>query len=679
MFFTWIALTIPGWSWIWAFRSFFSKETSQLKRLTLSGLLTYLVGIFSLSLGTLLLAEFGQYTNLAGIILFLLIVITGILTGLRHAKEHRALIRQALPVSLLMLIAIVVIFAYPNRGEWILGGWDPGVYVNESMAIERSGSLYPDDSFFYELLTEEEQDIFTRTGKNRTERFPGILVHPENKSTTFQFFRLTPCLFASFARLGGIQAVSRANTILGVLAVLSVSVLCLHCFNARTAAGASLLLLASPVFLFYSHLPTTEMLQLFFILSLCLFVFQRLQTRTSLILIFLCTVGAVLNRFSSLPFIGILTLTSAVHDNVDDARKDKLPRRTVLIAGTVLGAILDIQISPVSLFGWSALPLILGVWAGASLLALCIDLCSKHFPGFEINKSCAGFAWPAFCILFLIGVGTSWFLREYFFGKNDADNLIRLFPFTGITPLATAGIGLLGIFIFRKRFSTASIAILIFYFVTSWLLILNKQITDLYPWALRRYVPYLLPFVALSCAALLDQIWNISKLRPAGPSAALCLLAILVLLPGRAADRAWRYTEYNGMTQAIQSIAEQVKTNDLIVADHPWWGTPLAMIHGVQVLNGKRLWSDKSGERMNVAESAFARLCTEGKRVRFLTSTGDGLNIYPFDSNHIEPDWTSDEVVFQEIIQHPRADGFELRTKKKTFRLYSYCESAMSN
>lgn len=669
----WFKIMLLGWAWIWLWPHALSPTDDRLKRWLFTGLGAALIGALMTSLSTLILAEFGRFTP--DMELGVRAALFGIGMGIGIALDRRRLLRllvASAPVSLLLLAGTVIIMKSSDRGEWILGGWDPGIYANEGMAAARTGTFYPDDSFFYEELTEEEWQIFTRSGKNRTERFPGVLIQPERQSFTFQFFRLTPAWYAALARSGGLPAILRGNAILGMLALLAFAAVALQLYNIRTMFFTVLLLAASPVFLFYSHTPTTEIFQLTLTGTMVLLLFGTRSDTSSNVLLVLLVLAAVLNRFSCLPFIGILLACSATGDCLDADRKAAWMRRALLIAACAAGAWIDFLIAPASLKGWNALPLILGVGIAGAGAALLVDIAGfsrslreglRHLKPLWLDIG-AG--------LFLLGVIVTWFLRGHIGFDNDADNLVRLFPFTGILPLIVAAIGLLIVLFMRPRTSPYGTAAMLFFFFTGWMLVIHKNITDLYPWALRRYIPYLVPFIALSCGYALDRLWRMKSIRPAGAIAALTVFVFLLVQPGQSSDRAWRYTEYNGVSAVLEDIAEQIGANDVVIADHPWWGTPLALMHGKKMLDGKRLWSDESGERMKTALRAFERMAKNETRIRFLTSTGDGIEIYPIDSTAVTLDWTSSEVTFQEVIQHPRADEFALRTKTKTFRLYTW-------
>lgn len=70
-------------------------------------------------------------------------------------------------------IGFFIVLLLPQRGEWVVGGWDPGVYLNQGVLVSQQGSFYPEALPCYKNLSEEAFAAFTRGRGNYIEAFPG--------------------------------------------------------------------------------------------------------------------------------------------------------------------------------------------------------------------------------------------------------------------------------------------------------------------------------------------------------------------------------------------------------------------------------------------------------------------------------------------------------------------------
>lgn len=670
--FVWIKLLLLGWAWCWILPDRLLSDANRIKQWMHAGAAVSLLGVLLTSLSTLFLGELGWFSR-AGEGLVRVALFSGGVAGgwLAGRKRFVALLTRSAPVSLTLLAGFILIMLYPHRGEWIIGGLDPGVYMNEAAALSRTGTFYPPDRLFYDEFSTEQQRSLIRSGFGRTERFPAVLVYPEKKSFSFEFFRLTPSLFAAIHRSGDMLAMTRSNTFIALMALVCFAALLLKHFATSHAIFAVLLLIAQPVFLYHCHIPITEMTQLLLLISFLFLIVDQPFHGWSVLMAGLCLFAATLNRFAFLPFGGILMICLAFSEHADPDRRHVIHRRIFFISLCMAAGFINYHIAPASLRGWSDIYLILIVASMAALFSILLDLL---FSIPWLRQLASGVTSWKLDVLAILAVALwimTWIWHENFGSRNDHDNLFRLIPFTGWLPLSASAAGAIAFFFLRPRIKASVLfPVVIFFLTVAWLLILRKSIMDLYPWATRRYLPYLIPFIALSCGYLLSRCWQWPRFNPAGKVVALVALAALLIEPAESSRRAWLYTQYNGIGHVLQQIAERIDPDDIVVADHANWGTPLALVHGKTTLNGRELWKDASGHRMNTVLPALARLSGEGRRVRFVTSTGKGMELYPVQLQ-IDEDWSSGEVTYQQMIQHRNADRFELTTHESTFRIYT--------
>ncbi|MFU8781223.1 MAG: hypothetical protein ACNA71_09410, partial [Kiritimatiellia bacterium] len=305
----WARIMIPGLAWIWLMPH---RPSRPLERFLHMGSMGLMIGVLHTGFVTLILGETGLYNRQTDLLVYLATIGLGLILGWWfYGKRLLQNIRDALPLHIMLLAGIMFILTLPHRGEWIAGGWDPGVYAGQAVALSNSGTFYPDDSFFHELLSAEEQQLFTRTLAGRTERFPGVTVQPDKKSFTFEFFKLTPAFFGAIHRAAGMGGMLRSNTIITLLIAPCFFVLILHAAGLATATFATLILATQPILLYHTHVPLTEPLQLFLICGLLYAsILPRRLNATLLAALFI--MAAILNRFSFLPFFGIYIVCLAL-------------------------------------------------------------------------------------------------------------------------------------------------------------------------------------------------------------------------------------------------------------------------------------------------------------------------------------------------------------------------------
>jgi len=670
-FLVWLKIFLPGWVWLWLLPDRLVTDQNRLKQWIYHGASAALLGVLFTSLSTLILGEFGLFTSSGEYITRGILLLCGFLMGWRtDPSRWKFSIVQAMPVSLVLLVGFAAVMLLPHRGEWVIGGLDPGIYINEGAALSRTGTFYPPDELFYDEFTGEQQESLTRSGFGRTERFPAVLIYPEKKSFSFEFFRLTPALFAAIHRSGDLQAMTRSNTFVALLVIVVFFALILKHFSVAHALFATIILTAQPIFLYHCHVPITEMLQCLLLLSFLFLIADQPACIWTAVIAALLLAAATLNRFAFLPFAGILMICLAFADSTESNRRAVINRRMVFIFSCILAGYINYEIAPASLRGWSDIALILISASVAGLLAIMLDLTFSIPIMRKITAGVSPRLLDILSILVLAAWALTWHWHEKLGSTHDHDNLFRLIPFTGLAPLVMSATGVLAILFLRPRIKASVLFPIVFFLLAvTWLLVLRKSIMDLYPWATRRYLPYLVPFIALSCGYLLSRFWEMKRCNLVGKSIAIVLFIVILLEPIGASRRAWLYTQMNGISGVLGRIAERVDPDDIIIADHADWGTPLALIFGKTTLNGREFWKDSRGDRMNTVLPALSRLAADGRDIFFLTSTENGMDLYPV-KLEVEQDWASDAMSYQQIIQHKRADQFELTTRQTAFRLY---------
>lgn len=636
-----------------------------------------LTGTLISALLALILGQAGCYQPAIEAALLTGISIAGVAPGLgRHRQRLYRHVRLCLPGAAISLIGITVIMALPGRDEWILGGWDPGVYISEGVALERTGTFHLDDPLLFDALTEPEAAVFTRGDERRTERFPGVVIDTKHQRLSYQFFRLHPALLAVFARDGGLQMALRGNTILGMFSLFIFLAMLLQFADLPLALSASLLLAAQPLWLYHAHTPVSEMLQLLLLFGVGLLLPHRNHSLVTITAIAMLMLAMVLNRFSFLPFASLMVVLIAWADLPRDDRRRVWRERSLLWLALVAAAWIDASIAPTSLHGWSTsvLPIMIAVACACAVLATTLDLMGglarirQHFAPTPrwLRLLCTWSCLAALAALWGRGI---WGAQT-----ADADNLKRLVPYLGIGTVACACIGIIVLTHFRHRQPTRRFgSFLLALFGILLVVLFKKWAQDFYPWATRRYLVNAVPLTVILAAVPVAALWQ-SKTRTT-----LCRVLAATLLLGMLAGNAkrswhaWSREESHGAVSVLNRIAEQIDPRDIVIVDTPTWGMPLNLIAGKDVLNGKHMWRRKDPEQMQVGLQALQRLAAQGRRIRFLTTTRTlGLDIYPAPVEPASLDWESEEIALERINHSEHADDIDVNAGRNIFRLYTW-------
>lgn len=157
-----------------------------------------------------------------------------------------------------LLLACASLFLTLPPDESILGGWDPGVYVQSGALIARTGSLIWEMSDFTSLSPAHAKAL-VRDFSGQLAPYQGMWFLPDGRVSP-QFFHLYPSLLAVAYRVGGIAAELWVNPLLNVGSILLVFAIVRRWMGSRWALLASVLLMLNPAQIWQARFPTAEML-----------------------------------------------------------------------------------------------------------------------------------------------------------------------------------------------------------------------------------------------------------------------------------------------------------------------------------------------------------------------------------------------------------------------------------
>lgn len=640
------------------------------------------------------LGEFGRFTpawDLAALIAFC--GAGGLLGWSRDRAGFVRWLRDAAPGVALLLPACALLLSLQTRGEWIAGGWDPGVYVNQGLALERTGRHDPGVLIGYGRMDASGFDFFTRGDKGYRECFPAVPIDPGTREVRAYFFRLMPSWIAVLARCGGAAAAVRVNLVTGMAAVIALAGMILSCGGGLALAlFAALLFSVHPLLLYHLSVPTTELLQV--VLVCGLFGVAGLDRRAGAVARAaagaVLIVAAVLNRVSFVPFGALFLLVMAwVERHADD-------RRRVVATHSVWGVALAAGAAWTWTANEPALHRLLGDLTGMSvmsvaclLLAVGVDAAAATPAGRTwLRRMPSGWPRVASCAAAAV-VGVLMAIHRGGEGpviQNLSGNLNAALPYVG---WVLVGCGLAGGAWLAWRSPTPAEAqgddahgvslstplggFVAFAGAITALLMVNQSIAPLYPWATRRYLEFTVPLLCLLAAVIPAALWNAGpRRRVVWRVVAALVLAAPAAAGARRAANAWRCTSYDGLIAALEATAARIAPGDTVVADDPRWGTPLLLGWGLDIINGKPLCAAGGSPATGPGVAALRALSRGGRSVRLLTSTAASIGIFGESFPGATLDATVGPMELKETVHSGHASDFATHPRAVVFRLYSW-------
>ncbi len=633
----------------------------------------------------LIAAAFQQWSPGLDWILWGVLVCAGVVRLRRRPIRWASWIAPALAVGGLAAAAVLL----PLRSEWLAGGWDPGLYQNHAVSIAQRGGTQPWTGTVYAELTPAERETVRVTEGVYNEVFPGVPINLRDGALPVYFFPLNAICGAWLQRLGGLALLTRASLVLALLGLLPAYALLGALGLRRGARLAGLLFwVLSPLWVYHQAIASSEMLQLFLFSAGLLFYLEAMERqRPWPWLAGLALFAGAVNRFDYPVFAGLLLALAA---GVESAAQHPGWRRRILLGfgALALGILWDWIFAQVTIsrlqekdqvlwvvlvpFAFSAGAAALLAWRRPPAPFVALLCRAARFAGL-----CAAGTLVAGVVLLGIPPARDAVLAlsaKVPFAGGVFLRFARLIPFHGAMGFLSVAVG---VFYLARDRSAASLRMRLLVAALGGLLLMllvNGGIAPIYPWALRRYFVFLIPFMALAQGDLAARV--IAGFRAGRRIWAAAGLLLLALALGDGARHSWsafRVGDYVGLAGLLETVDEQIQERDVIVADDPRWGTPLLLARGRDVLDGKRLWENADpGFREDYLRMLRRLQREEGRRVLWLTSTEAGLGVYPLDIGLALPVFEDLPFVYRTVVHSARADHFEARESRRVFGLYEW-------
>lgn len=533
-------------------------------------------------------------------------------------------------------LAILAAWRFAPPSEYVIGGKDPGVYVNAGVQIAQRGTLAYHDPVVAAVPV-AARDLFVPRDINRpgfvAPRFMGFFVlDPDRGTVVSQFPHLFPASIAIGYGAAGLTGARWTVTAWGVFGLLAVYFLGARLFGRTAAAAGAALLALNVIEVWFARYPNAEvaMQALLFTALLAnarahvdddpffapvagfflgLLLFLRIDA--------LIPVGAVL---------AALALASVAGTRIRWTFVAPLAAAAVLMVPYAMGPVREYFARPIAFIAnLSALQVSAGV-AAAVVLAAIIVLGRRVRSIADALQATA----PWIVIAALIAAAAyAYVLRKPVQGSLVDFDAYALRTFVAFYLTLPAFLAALVALVLTKRSFWRDPAFFLTFGAVCLFTFYKTRIVPEHFWAARRFVAVILPgtLLLIGAAAVMLPRGRGRVMRVAGTIAGGALVVWLAVAYVRAAQPVAAHIEYDGVIGHLEQLAGRIGDDDLLIvesrdagSDVHVLGLPLAYIYARNVLVLSTPAPDKA---------AFAAFLDEMraryKRVLFLGGGGTDL------------------------------------------------------
>jgi hypothetical protein len=525
--------------------------------------------------------------------------------ALAAAARFRLRLRAPLPsVSALVVVALIILAStrFFPPSEYIIGGRDPGSYINEGIVIAQRGTLVYEDPVIASVPAFARDLFFPSHGRSDYygTRFMGFFIQdPETGRVVGQFPHLLP---ASAAIGYGIAGLTGARYVIGIWAMLGVIAAYfagVRWLGRPAAAAAAALLTLNVVQVWFGRYPNAEVVMQTLVFAGLLANARAHFDGTRANAFFAAVAGALFGLLLFLRFDGVLAIAAVVFGNLlatVKGRRLSVAFLLVLTLTMALGAVYLLgpmrayatyPIEFVRNLRWWHLGL-LGLSAAISVLVL---IAARRISTFRDAVE-RGLPIVLIACVWTLGIYALFFRTPA--GKLALENAyaLRMFAAFYVTvPCVLAALIGYGLVVRRRFWHDPAIVVMITLF--SCFFFYKIRIHAEHFWAARRFLPVILPgTLLLACAA---ATWGLSHASPRRRRVSGAIGGIfIVVLAGqylRASAPVARHTEYAGLIPHIEGLARTIGAGDLLLvesrdaqSDAHVFAMPLAYIYDRSVL-----------------------------------------------------------------------------------------------
>jgi 4-amino-4-deoxy-L-arabinose transferase-like glycosyltransferase len=497
--------------------------------------------------------------------------------------------------------------------EWLVGGWDPGVYVHTAAGLARGGSLrleHPDLA----AMGADGRAVLGREFRGNWEPFAGMRMTPDGWISP-QYYHAYPVLMAMVWPFGGAKAALLVNPLLNVLCIVAMYSLAASLIGRKWALVASVALALSPAQVWQARFATSEMLtQLLLLGGVALLVISIENSRIPEAVVGGAALGlALMTRYDAVMFAVPLFMVLLWGLRRPSVRR---PVFAALTAAGLAGIHCFAHARFLAPFYRPAIGhLTSGLLfaAAASACILCAAMLLSRRPGaagpglFDEGDS----RWSRVLRLAAAGVFACWFVFSWYvrprlavegrvlalcvsifpgirdarwfaeLAGRDAGNILYLASLAGRAGLVVASAGI--VYLIMKVRALSAVAWLSASCAVLAMLMMRIYHEPFMMFASRRLVPVVVPLLAVGTAAACAAAESLLlRARPGLARAAWLLfpVAVCAVLPSTAAMA--RNREWPGLGAWLDALVARVPADARVVSDQPGFAAPLRFIYGLE-------------------------------------------------------------------------------------------------
>lgn len=547
---------------------------------------------------TLLLAAIGQYRFSRLLIINGLVALTALATWRTGLLYRGAAARPGwhalLPV---ILIGLGLRLFFPPS-EYVIGGRDPGSYMNEGIQIAQRGSLVIRDPVVA-AVPPSSRDLFFPSHKNPSYyglRFMGFwIMDPDSGATIGQFPHLFPASIALGYGLDGLTGARRAVGFWALLGLVAVYLAGARLIGPLAAAAGAVLLGVTEVQVWFARYPNVEVLIQAFLFAACLAA-ARAQIDEDP---FFGPVAAVLLALLLFASVAAIPAVVAVVAAVVVARIDDrpIPRRFLPVLAIGLAAAF-LYLAEVTTPYWARTAEYFRQLGPAGLLGFSLVGAGTVGVVMWATRRVAVADWlhaliPIGLVVLTIGAAAYAYLLRRPGGRMAEFDAYALRIFTSFYLLVPGLVAaLLGYALVVRRMFWRDPALILTITAYALFLFYKTRIVPEHFWMARRFLPAVLPGALLFVAGA--AFVGLTTKRRALQAVRLVIgVAFLVLLGHQylsASRRLLPHVEYAGIIPKLEHLASLFQDDDLVLvesrnaSDLHVLATPLAYIYARNVL-----------------------------------------------------------------------------------------------
>ena len=551
--------------------------------------------------------------------------------------------------ALFLLVLLLAAALYLRPSEFILGMWDPGVYVITGANIARTGSITMYDREFLALPANLRQAFFYDPSRPQMfgRRLEGFYIFDADRGMVSPHgFHLFPSLLAVGYSLAGIRAELMVTPLLALLSILGLYLLTRRLFGAPTALVAALLLTTNLAQVWFARYHAAEVMVQFLLFAGFLALTLMLDTgapRFGLeagLLLGAVHLAKAENFFLPVVLVGFLiyelrgrqfgrqhwwlvgayaalSLQAVIHARLF------APIYSADMLGAGIGAIGRLGVFPaVAAVGivLLVLPYVVrasrakrvdrGRLRSAVRVALVLGVCALAVYAYYVRPMGT-----------LTSVPVESLSSHVAYDVANRQSFIRLGWY--VTPLGLL-IGVLGLAMMAGGAANRRNAVLVVVAVidTIWYLY-DAKITPVHFWTARRWLPLVVPGFVLFGSYFL--VWLGARLRWRWPAAVVPAgFGFVVLISSISANAPFvRHTEYRGAVEQVGALAAQFPENSAVLFDEDDVGLRLA--GPLQLIWGRPsfvVWKDSQAR--SAVGQAVAYWRQQGRQVYWVRSEKSG-------------------------------------------------------